>query len=223
MRFGKLFVCLLLVEEELVDREVKEKLNSAAKSVGDEGRKALGNILGNEPALEGGSEPSGEADKSDGENYVDGKSDRHICVGVEGLVSVDEERDDLSDYVAGSGGDEEAEAVALAACGSKYKELILLIDEFIGHKELNNNGKHRLNNESTETDNDELDKLPKSDYTLTLAVGGLINLIKFTHVESLLTVFFLKNYTTSIYRLASQKYGYEIVQYYSIVSKTTAF
>lgn len=57
MRFGKLFICLLLVEEELVDREVKEKLNSAAKSVGDEGRKALGNILGNEPALEGGGEP----------------------------------------------------------------------------------------------------------------------------------------------------------------------
>ena len=183
IRFEKLFVFLLLVEEELVDREVKEELDSAAKSVGDEGRKALGNILGNEPALEGGGEPayhsaqsfgqqqihqgdqpehggepSGEADKSDGENYVDGKSDRYICVGVEGLVSVDEERDDLSDYVAGSGGDKEAEAVALAACRGKYKELILLIDEFIGHKELNNNGKHRLNNESAETDNDELAK-----------------------------------------------------------------
>lgn len=190
MGFGKLFVFLLLVEEELVDREVKEKLNSAAKSVGDEGRKALGNILGNEPALEGGGEPSGEADKSDGENYVDGKSDCHICVGVEGLISVDEERDDLSDYVAGSGGDEEAEAVALAACGSKYKELILLIDEFIGHKELNNNGKHRLNNESSKADNDELDKLPKSDYALAFAVGSFVDLIKFTHVESLLTVFF---------------------------------
>lgn len=189
MRFGKLFVFLLLVEEELVDREVKEELDSAAKSVGDEGCKALGNILGNEPALEGGGEPSREADKSDGENYVDGESDRHVCVGVEGLVSIDEERDDLSDYVAGGGGDEEAEAVALAARGSKYEELILLIDEFIGHKELNYNWEHRLNNESAEADNDELDKLPKSGYALALAVGSLINLIKFTHVESLLTVF----------------------------------
>ena len=80
MRFGKLFVFLLLVEEKLVDREVKEKLNSAAKSVGDEGRKALGNILGNAPPLEGGGESSVEADKSDGENYIDGKSDRHICI-----------------------------------------------------------------------------------------------------------------------------------------------
>lgn len=165
------------MEENLINREVQEELNSTANGVWNECCEALRNAEADKLALKERCEPRGEANQRDGENYVNRKCHGNICAGVEGLVSVDEESDNLSDDVARRWSDEEAESVSFAARWGKHEKFILSVDKLVRHEKLDNNRQNRLNNKSTEADNNEFDKLPEGIDTFALACGRFVKLI----------------------------------------------
>ena len=113
------FVLFLFAEENFVYGEIQEELNCTAASTGNRNSRIFTDFVRKE-RNKCGRKPCREANQSDGEDDVNRQSNCNVCIGVESLVSVDEERNNLCDDVAQVCGNENAKTDFSG--GFKYPE-----------------------------------------------------------------------------------------------------